>query len=95
MKLFKPVCFIVFFTVSAGIVYGQKNAKTAAEKCGTMQTLEIKLQANPQLRQQFEQERNRFNKAIREGIYRLSIAKQQQTGNRTFITVPVVFHIVL
>ena len=90
MKFLKPVCFLVFFIVFAGIVYGQKNVKIIPEKCGTMQNLELQWQANPQLKQQFEEERNRFNKAVREGTFRLSA-----NGNRAFITVPVVFHVVV
>ncbi|MES1223630.1 MAG: zinc metalloprotease, partial [Bacteroidota bacterium] len=92
MKLIKPVCFIAFLLVFAGIGYGQKNAKTIPEKCGTMQNLELLWQANPQLKVQFEEERNRFNKALRQGTYRLTGA---QNANRSFITIPVVFHVVL
>jgi Pregnancy-associated plasma protein-A/Secretion system C-terminal sorting domain len=92
MKFMKPVCFIAFFTVFAGIAYGQKNAKTIPEKCGTMQNLELQWQANPRLKQQFEDERSRFNKVLRQGAYRLS---STQNGNRTSVTVPVVFHIVI
>ena len=90
MKFLKPVCFIVFFIVSTGIAYGQKNEKIIPEKCGTMQNLELQWQANPQLKKQFEDERNRFNKVVREGAFRLSA-----NGNRAFITVPVVFHVVV
>ena len=95
MKLLPPVCFFfatVFFT---GLANAQQTAKIAAEQCGTMQTLEQKLKVNPRLRQQFEEERARFNKAVQQGIYRLSTAQQQQNGNRTALVVPVVFHIVL
>ena len=95
MKFLKPVCSVIFFCVFTGITYGQKNARIIPERCGTMQNLEIKLQANPQLRQKFEEERNHFNNAVREGIYRLSAVQNQQNGNRVTLTVPVVFHIVL
>jgi hypothetical protein len=95
MKFLKPVCLTIFSTVIAVIVYSQKNAKTIPEKCGTMQNLEIKLQADPQLRKKFVEERNRFNNAVRQGIYRLSAGQNQQNGNRTAMVVPVVFHIVL
>src|SRR5450432_4116164 len=95
MKFLKPVCSIVFFTVLAVIAFGQKNAKTIPEKCGTMQNLELQFQANPLLKQKFEDERSRFNKALREGAYRLSAAQNQLNGNRTYITIPIVFHVVV
>jgi len=91
MRYIKPVCLYLFCTVIAGRVFGQDNGRSFPERCGTMQTLEIKLQANPQLRKKFEDQRNRFNAAVREGINRLS---DLQNGNRTMITVPVVFHVV-
>ncbi|MEP6746071.1 MAG: M43 family zinc metalloprotease [Bacteroidota bacterium] len=96
MKFLKLVCSIVFVTVFAGIACGQKNAKTVPEKCGTMQNLEFQFQTNPQLKQKFEAERDRFNNALRNGAYRLSVAQTQQAGgNRTFITIPIVFHVVV
>jgi hypothetical protein len=60
-----------------------------------MQNLAQKLKASPQLKQKFEAERNRFNRAVQEGIYRLSATQQTQNGNRTALVVPIVFHIVL
>lgn len=95
MKIFKPVCSVVVFIFLAGIAYGQKNTRTIPERCGTMQNLELQWLANPQLKQQFEQERERFNKALRAGSYRLSAAQKQQNGNRAYITVPIVFHVVV
>ncbi|MEP6725536.1 MAG: M43 family zinc metalloprotease [Bacteroidota bacterium] len=95
MKFLKPVCLIIFCIAFACIVYGQENTNVIPGRCGTMQNLEIKLQANPQLKQKFEQERSRFNNAVRQGIYRLSDAQNQRNGNRIMFTVPVVFHIVL
>ncbi|MEO5682130.1 MAG: M43 family zinc metalloprotease [Chitinophagaceae bacterium] len=95
MKLLKPVCFIILSVIFAGIVYGQKNAKTIPEQCGTMQTLAVKLERNPQLKKQFEEERNRFNTVLRHGADRLAAGQAQQNGNRSALVVPVVFHIVL
>jgi len=92
MKCIKTVCCFLFAIVFTGILYGQTNSRTIPERCGTMQTLEIKLQANPQLRQKFESEKARFNTNLRERLNRLS---DLPNGNRTMITVPVVFHIVL
>ncbi|MEP7279652.1 MAG: M43 family zinc metalloprotease [Bacteroidota bacterium] len=95
MKFLKPVFFIVLGGIFGGTTYGQKNVKTIPEKCGTMQNLEIQWQANPQLKKQFDEETVRFNKALRAGSYRLPAARQQANGNRAYITVPVVFHIVV
>ena len=95
MKLLSPVCLFIVTVLYTGLANGQQTAKIATEQCGTMQTLEQKLKASPQLRKQFEAERARFNKAVQEGIYRLSATQQQQNGNRTALIVPVVFHIVL
>jgi len=95
MKLFKPACLLIFAVAVVQIACAQKEARILPDRCGTMQNLEIKWQANPQLKQQFETERTRFNTALREGMYRLSAIQQQQNGNRTALVVPVVFHIVL
>src|ERR1700733_9095313 len=95
MKFFKPVCSIVFFTAIAGIAYGQKNAKTLPEKCGTMQNLALQFEVNPASKQKFEEERSRFNKALRAGAYRLTATQGQPNGNRTYINIPIVFHIVV
>ncbi len=92
MRYIMPVCFFLFCTFFTGIIYGQDNGRTFPDRCGTMQTLEAKLQANPRLRTQFEDQRNRFNTTIRDGMKRLS---DLENGNRTMITVPVVFHVVL
>jgi hypothetical protein len=94
MKFLKSLCSVVFFIVLTVIAVGQKNARTVPERCGTMQNLEMEWQVNPALKQQFEDERSRFNKALREGAYRLSAA-QQQNGNRAYITIPIVFHVVV
>lgn len=94
MKLLSPVCLFIAIVFFTGMANGQQTAKIAAEQCGTMQTLEQKLKASPQLRQQFEAERARFNKSVKEGMYRVGAA-QQQNGNRTALIIPVVFHIVL
>ncbi|MEO6314817.1 MAG: M43 family zinc metalloprotease [Chitinophagaceae bacterium] len=94
MKLIKP--FLVLFVLGFGVAgYGQVNGRIIPERCVTMQSLEITLQANPQMRKNFEAEKIRFNKAVRAGIYRLTNLQNQQNGNRTTLTVPVVFHIVL
>ena len=95
MKCIKPVCFVGFFIAISFFAAAQKNSRTLAERCGTMQTLELQWQANPALKKQFEDERSRFNNALREGAYRLSATQQPVNGNRTFITIPVVFHVVL
>lgn len=97
MKFFKPVYYIVFFSAFAGMAVGQKNAKTVPERCGTMQSLEQQWQVNPQLKKQFEAERDRFNTAMRAGSYRLAATQGQQNtnGNRAYVTVPVVFHVVV
>jgi hypothetical protein len=98
MKFLKPVCSIFLFTMLAGIVYAQKNARTVPERCGTMQNLELLFQKNPQLKQKFEDERSRFNKAVAAGTYRIA-AKQNNpnniNGNRNYITIPIVFHVVV
>jgi len=95
MKSFKPVCLIFIFVVVAGIVHSQENTGTVPGRCGTMQNLAIKLQGSPRLKQKFENERARFNTAVRQGIYRLSDIQNQQNANRTALVVPIVFHIVL
>lgn len=93
MKIFKPVCFLILILL-ANCVSAQKNARTAPERCGTMQNLEIQWQANPQLKQQFDAERARFDQLVRTGNFK-SAAGRQANGNRAYITVPVVFHVVL
>ena len=95
MKLLPSVCLFILAVFSIGWANGQETAKIATEQCGTMQVLAQKLKASPQLKQKFEAERIRFNRAVQEGIYRLSAAQQTQNGNRTALVVPVVFHIVL
>jgi Pregnancy-associated plasma protein-A/Secretion system C-terminal sorting domain len=95
MKLLRNICCIVFLVNAACSTYGQQNNRSVTEQCGTMQRLQLKLQRNPQLRQKFEQEREQFNKAVKEGRYQPSAANRQQNGNRTFYTIPIVFHIVL
>ncbi|MFT3933757.1 MAG: M43 family zinc metalloprotease [Chitinophagaceae bacterium] len=95
MRFFKPVFFILCFVVSSVLTYSQKTARVVPERCGTMQTLDIKLEANPQLRTQFENERTRFNAALRSNNNRATNLDQLPNGNRTSLVIPVVFHIVM
>ncbi|HTL08391.1 MAG TPA: M43 family zinc metalloprotease [Chitinophagaceae bacterium] len=92
MKCLKPLCLLLVAALCSMLLYSQADSRIAPEQCATMQTLDIKLQANPALRKKFEAERTRFNNAIRQGIARLN---GLANGNRTILTVPVVFHIVL
>ena len=94
MKFFKPVCFLIIFIVAVFFVNGQQDVRVIPERCGTMQTLALQWRANPAMKKQFEAERDRFNNALRTGSYRLSAARQQPNANRSFITIPVVFHVV-
>ena len=96
MKFLNPVCFFVFFIALSSIVYGQQELRLIPQRCATMENLELQWRANPSLKKKFEEERDRFNKAVRAGNYRLAPGqKTQQNGNRSYITIPVVFHIVL
>ncbi len=83
---------LLFFFISNG--YGQNDKKATAEQCGTMQRLDLLFQRNPNLKTQFEQERNRFNDALKSGSLK-KITQSLTAGNKITYTVPVVFHIVL
>ena len=95
MKFIQPVCIIACLVLCTVVGRSQDNTRTITERCGTMQNLEARFQANPRFKKEFEAERDRFNAAVRAGIYRMPATPQAQTGNRTALVVPVVFHIVL
>lgn len=61
-------------------------------KCGTMPRLEVRFNANPQLKASFEEQKNQFNRVMRENNAALS-----GNANRVsaIYTIPIVFHIVL
>ncbi len=93
MKSVKSAYCIAFFIALTGMVHAQKNNRVVPEQCATMQNLAAQWQTNPQLKEKFDAERARFSKVVREGSARLSAAKQN--GNRAYITIPVVFHVVI
>jgi hypothetical protein len=94
MKACRINCCLILLFLFIGSAYGQRDNKTMAEQCGTMQRLDMLFQRNPNLKSQFEQERNRFNDALRSGNLN-KIAQSAATGNKITYSVPVVFHIVL
>jgi hypothetical protein len=95
MRFLKPVCFFTCFLVLSSVAYSQQETRIIPQRCGTMETLELQWRTNPSLKKKFEEERDRFNTALRAGSYRLAATQQQQNGNRAYITIPIVFHIVL
>ena len=62
----------------------------AQDKCGTMELLEKKFQANPSLKLRFSARETQFQDLIRQRIAR---RKSSKTAEQ--ITVPVVFHVVM
>ena len=96
MKFLKPLYSFTCLILLSFVIYGQQDNRVVPVRCATMQTLELQWRANPSLKKKFEEERDRFNASMRAGGSRLEAArKTQQNGNRSFITIPVVFHIVL
>jgi hypothetical protein len=77
-------------------VNAQDRSTETFDKCGTMQRLEAKFQRNPSLKTRFEAQRLTFNARVRKVIN--SAGKRMDDNgqnNKTFNTIPIVFHIVL
>ncbi|HEY0433225.1 MAG TPA: hypothetical protein VGC95_05105, partial [Chitinophagaceae bacterium] len=72
-------------------LFAQKTARTAVEKCATMQRLQERLDRDPALQARFSAQRELFNRSM------LQPAIQNRTAaeSRTTIYIPVVFHVVL
>lgn len=84
---------IVFFVILMAIFFDSRSQDSvSADKCGTMQRLELKFQKNPALRANFEAQRSSFNRIMETTNQRMDQAGQ---ANRTLGVIPVVFHIVL
>lgn len=93
----KPRVLLLYFFICVAITAtAQQSNRTVQQRCGTMQLLESRFERNPALRVNFENQRTRFNNAVREGAYKLSSRSGNGEGsaNRTAYTIPVVFHIV-
>ncbi len=90
MKLVRTAFFVLFTGLVASAAFGQKYNKIIPEKCGTMQNLELQYRGNPAFKAKFEAERRRFNDAMKQGAHRVA-----GDGNRTYVNIPVVFHVVL
>jgi hypothetical protein len=74
---------LVFLSLAA------QNRRTVFEKCGTMQYLEKKLQANAMARARFEQKTIEFNRTV-------STRSTNQTARLSGpVYIPIVFHIVM
>ncbi|HEX8357555.1 MAG TPA: hypothetical protein VF610_09095, partial [Segetibacter sp.] len=85
--------FVIFISFAAS---AQKTARTVEERCGTMTRLAAKFERNPALKARFENQRTQFNEALREGQFKSfeRTAREAGSGERTFTSIPVVFHIV-
>jgi hypothetical protein len=104
MKLKALLNFLLsmLFVIAA---WSQEASRFKYEQCGTMQRLEFKFANDTALKARFELQRAQFNKAVREGVYskKLSLPVSSANGTqrtepsneRTVVTIPVVFHIVL
>jgi hypothetical protein len=102
LKALVNLLFSMLFVIAA---VAQEASRVKYEQCGTMQRLEFKFANDTALRSRFELQRAQFNKAVRAGVYsnRLSLPVNSVSGTqrtepsneRTVLTIPVVFHIVL
>lgn len=91
----KKLTFLFAFLLLSILSIAQKTSKKVPEKCATMQVLESRLAKNPQLRLNFEKERQNFRKAVASKAYRsIETINNSGSNNRTITTIPVVFHIV-
>jgi hypothetical protein len=95
MKFLNVICCTALLSGFITGAYSQKNNRTATEQCGTMQHLAMKLDRDPQLKKQFEQQRDQFNNALKQGLYKMAAASRGQNINGASYTIPIVFHIVL
>lgn len=72
-------------------LFAQTSARTATEKCATMQRLQERLERNPSLQARFFAERESFNRIAQQR----SIQNRSAAESRTAIYIPVVFHVVM
>ena len=82
--------FLVISLFPFFISFAQNPDRIVAEKCGTMQRLQLKLQQNAELKNKFEQERMQFNRMLSQKTTTPPLLRTQGT-----IYIPVVFHIVM
>jgi Pregnancy-associated plasma protein-A/Secretion system C-terminal sorting domain len=80
-----------FMLMTGQYLLAQVQKQVAKERCATMQILEERFRKNPQLRARMEQQRDEFNKAVKDGFYR----SQANSQKAETITIPIVFHIVM
>ncbi|HKZ67438.1 MAG TPA: M43 family zinc metalloprotease [Chitinophagaceae bacterium] len=84
---------VITFCVLTAVhnISGQAQRQVPEERCATMQVLEERVRKNPQLKIRMEQQRDEFNKAVKDGFYKLRGNDQAAET----ITIPVIFHIVM
>ena len=92
----KSTSLLLLVSLFSSLSYSQKNARIEQDRCGTMIRLEKKFEENPQFRIRFEQQKNQFNKVLKENILSsINDGTGIESTNRTVLTIPVVFHVVL
>ncbi len=88
---------VLFFVVNA--LTAQKTDRVSAERCGTMQSLQMLFQRDPQFKILFEKERDNFNSRLAAKSIQTASTRNAASGAgataRTVYTIPIVFHIVL
>lgn len=89
-----PALLSFVLLLAAIPVFAQDNTRIVSDRCGTMQTLELRWKAHPKEKQQFEAERAKFNESLRQANNRMQ-SVNGNAGTRSPLIVPVVFHIVL
>lgn len=71
------------------LAFTQQNNRMTAEKCGTMQRLELKFQQNAVLKSRFEQKQIQFNRTVS------SRSANNMARLNATVYIPVVFHVVM
>lgn len=87
MRFCYCVFLLLFFYFTS---LAQNPDRKVAEKCGTMQHLQKKLQQNVELKNKFEQDRSRFNEMVAQ-----KVTNRQTLRTEATILIPIVFHIVM
>lgn len=88
VQIYFFMSLFILFSVAA---VAQGVNRVVDEQCGTMLRLQAKFESNPELKIRFEARRQQFNKAFKNGSYKLSRSANTSSSS----TIPVVFHIVM